>query len=250
MKITVYKCSACAKMHYNASNMRKHVATVCAHGSLERIQGFVTVEGTATAVTARGARSKPGPKPFDMHALLRGRLPAFSDQGDDERIEYVFASGLINDLVRANCEDIPELLYNALWSTQAPEHMQSFVIYKNAIHEVETLDDETGEITYVSRGSLTRKFIKEMAVYTLELAYSIAKHSIPTREPHRIPEAHAMLERLCATTDEMTLRDAIKATESYTKRSFAVRHKMDHAFTRLSHAMSTYFPTCFTSAKS
>jgi hypothetical protein len=231
--------------------MRKHIAIVCKEGHLKKIKGIVVVEdggsGNNGSGSGGGARTKPGPKPFDLSVLLKGRFPACSDHGDDERIDHVFSSGLIGDLLRAECEDIPALLYHALWSTHAPEHLQSFIMYRNVVYEIETMDEDTGAVTYTSRGSLTRRFIKEIAVYTLELAFAIAKDSVPSRTPDLIPEAHKLFERLCCVTDGMTLRDAIISTERYTKKSFALRHKLDVTMSRLNDGMQSSFPTCFSS---
>lgn len=243
MFIVVYECSNCGKKHYNSSNMKKHVGSVCSGAHLQKRQGVVVVDGHAETLT----RSKPGPKPVNVQAVLNGRFPAFSDDGDDERIEYIFASGCIEDLLKTPCEDIPAFLYRVLWSMDAPIHLQSLVMHKGLIHEILTLDEETGEVTFTNRGTLTRRFIKEMAVYTLELAYAIVKDSVPARLTERTPEAQHLMHALRDTTNGMTLRDALKATGGYTKKSFALRHKLDTTLTKLHQGMISSFPTCFSS---
>lgn len=242
MIIAVYKCTGCGKMHYDKSNMRRHVHVACRDASLEKVSGVVVVgDVPADSVhvsnmsnTRSGHRAKPGPKPVNVALAWRGRIPAF-EGGDDDRIDAVFATGLVDALLDASVDDIPVLLYDALWSARAPEQFQSLIMYRNVVHEIETLDDETGEITYVSRGTLTKRFVRDMAVYALELAYAIAKDSIPSRCPDKASKAEALLHRLCDGPD--TLRDLLKAgTKS---------PRVTRVMALLRDAMTARFPTCF-----
>jgi hypothetical protein len=191
-------------------------------------------------------RTKPGPKPFDIREHLHDRVPAFTTEGDDERIDCIFDSGLIERLFRTRLEEIPSFFFEHMWSSRASTRFQSLIMYRNTIYEVITNDPDTGDITYVIRGAMTKRFAKEFAIYALELTYSIAKYSVPVRIPDRLPEANALLEKLCTTIDGMTLRDAIKRSGSYTKHTFAGRHKLDDTLYMLSDVMTRYFPTCFT----
>ena len=244
MYITVLKCSECHKMHYDTSNMRRHIATRCKEAHLDKIQGIVVVDTESQGRASQ--RAKPGPKPLDLNALLHGRIAAFTTQSDDERIDYIFASGLIETLLLTRVEDIPSFLFEQLWSSRASEQFQSLVLYRNVIHEITSFDLDTGGVTYAARGTLTKRFIKDFAVYALELAYAIARDSVPSRLPERLPEARALFDTLCTKIDGMTLRDAIKHSGSYTKHSFAQRHKLEEALSKLSDSMSSCFATCFT----
>ena len=230
-------------MHYDSSNMRKHLAMKCTGGHLVKLQGVVVVE---SAEHHEPGRMKPGPKPFDLGTYLRGRLSAFTTQGDDERIDYIFSSELIETLLGTRVEEIPAFLFEHVWSSRAPEHFQSLVMYRNAIYEITSCDLDTGDITYAVKGTLTKRFIKEFAVYALEVAYAIVKDSVPSRLPERIPEARHLFEKLCQTIDGMTLRDAIKQSGSYTKHSFATRHKLDETLSKLSDVMTHSFANCIT----
>lgn len=241
MYIAVYKCMGCGKMHYDKSNMRRHVHVVCRDACLDKLSGVVVVDAASSTITTSPSslenhimppRAKPGPKPVDVAAAWRGRIPAF-EGGDDERIDAVFATDLVDALLDVHVDDIPVLLYDALWSARAPEPFQSLIMYRNAIHEIETLDDETGDISYVSRGTLTKRFVRDMAVYTLELAYAIAKDSIPSRCPDKAPRAMALLQRL----REDSLRDALKTN--------AKGPRETRALAKLRDAMAAHFPTCF-----
>lgn len=246
MHITVYKCSRCGKMHYDASNMRKHIANICQGSTLEKQPGVVVVPSVIEAPPEepRTARIKPGPKPLDLNVVLRGRIPAFSEHGDDERIEYIFGSNLIERLLQTTCEDIPSFLFEHAWSSRAPEHMQSLVLYRNTIHEVQTLDDETGEVTYLPRGTLTKRFIKDMAVYTLELAYAIAKDSVIMRAPELRHDANRLLARLREQIDGVSLRNAIK--HNHGRKNMLIRRRVEATLSKLNHVMTTLFPSCFT----
>lgn len=242
MFITVLRCSSCGKMHYDASNMRKHIANTCSTAHLEKLQGVVVVDGGS-----RGThRLKPGPKILDLGKHLHGRLAAFTTQSDDERIDYIFSSGLVETLFTTRIEDIPTLFFEHLWSARAIEQFQSLVMYRNVIHEIIAFDIDTGDVRYAIRGALTKRFIKEFAVYALELAYAVAKDSIPSRRPECIPEGRDLFERLCRHTDGMTLRDAIKQSGTYTKNAFAMRHKLDETISKVSDTMHSMFATCFT----
>lgn len=236
MHIIVYKCTGCGKMHYDKSNMRRHIHVVCRGASLEKFPGVVVVECAPLAVPSL-TRAKPGPKPVDIAAAWRGRIPAF-EGGDDDRIDAAFASGLVDRLLAADVIDIPVMLFDALWSTRAPEPFQSLIMYRNAIHEIDRLDDETGEIAYVSRGTLTKQLVREMAVYTLELAYAIAKDSVPTRCPEKRAEAAALLGRLRAPAGRDTdgsLRELLKQNSPDAARAVSM----------LRDAMVARCPTCY-----
>lgn len=245
MLIAVYKCSRCNKMHYDKSNMRRHIRNMhgtCHDATLEKLSGVVVVEtSTATTIVPTAAttgtepRAKPGPKPINLAATWRGRLPAF-EGGDDERIDAVFATDVIDTLLDATADDIPVLLYMALWSNQAPECLQSLIMFRNTVHEIETLDEETGEITYVSRGTVTKRFVRDMAVYILELAYAIAKDSIPSRRPDVMPKADALLQRL----RHESLRDLLKDSKNDPKNPRVVR-----VLATLRDTMLRHFPTCY-----
>lgn len=229
-------------MHFDASNMRRHIATQCTEAHLEKVDGIVVVD-MATVGPAR--RAKPGPKQVDLQRYLRGRVTAFTTQGDDERIEYMFTSGMIDAFLTKHIEDIPCYLFENLWGSAAPEQFQSLVMFHNAIREIIEYDMDSGEITCANRGALTKKFIKEFACYALEFAYAVAKDSVPSRLPSKLPEGRDMFERLCFQIDGMTLRDAVKSSGSYTKKSFAMRHKLDAMLGKLEDSMRTHFPSCF-----
>lgn len=233
MHIVVLKCTRCGKMNWNSSNMRKHIATVCKDGDLERMDGIVVVGAT----DSQTPRIKPGPKPVDLVKYLHGRIAAFSTSGDDERIDYMFSSGLIETLFTTRVEDIPAFFFEHLWSARAIEQFQSLVFHRNAIHEIVSSDVDTGDIVYEVKGTITRNFVKDFAVYALELAYAIAKDSVPSRLPDRIPEARALFQRLTSTVDGMTVRDMIKGSGS---------HKIaEDTVSKLSHTMKTLCATCF-----
>jgi hypothetical protein len=224
--------------------MKKHIATVCKGAELEKVEGVVVVNAADT-MNPNTKRVKPGPKPVDLTAYLHGRLAAFTTSSDDERIDYIFSSGLIETLFTTRIEDIPSLFFEHLWSDKALEQFQSLVMHKNSIHEIVASDVDTGAITYEVRGTLTKRFLKEFAIYALELAYAVAKDSVPSRLPERIPEARYLFDRLTNIIDGMTLRDAIKHSGSYTKHSFATRHKLDETLSKLSLSMTSHFANCF-----
>lgn len=223
--------------------MRKHVS-LCRENygaHLEKIHGTVIVDPAVRSHHETIPRVKPGPKPVDLSEALRGRIPAFDD-GDDERIDYIFAHGLIEDLLTMRCDDIPLFLFNALWSKQAPEHMHSLVLYRCTVYEVTELDDETGNVEYSARCGLTKRFAKEMAVYTLELAYAIAKDSVPARIPERTHDAMHLLSRLQeATFRQFTLRDMLKDGCPS-----VMRPRIEALVNTLYDAMKASLPTCFT----
>jgi hypothetical protein len=245
MFIAVYKCSRCNKMHYDKSNMRRHLRSACRDATLEKLSGVVVVGITSTTATTTNPtmptdgtqstppRAKPGPKRINVASAWQGRIPAF-EGGDDERIDAAFALGVVDTVLDAAADDIPVLLWDALWSTRAPESLQSLIMYRNAIHEIETLDEETGAITYVPRGTVTKRFVRDMAVYILELAYAIAKDSIPSRCPEKIPRATALLERL----REDSLRDLLKDPKNKNAR-------VTRVLAMLRDAMMVRMPSCF-----
>ena len=215
---------------------------VCPGSTLQKIQGVVVVEDTVTTPH----RLKPGPKPLDLYSYLHGRLAAFTTHSDDERIDYVFSSGLVHRLFTTRIEEIPSFFFEHLYSATSIEQFQSLVLHKNMIYEIASSDIDTGDITYSVRGTLTKRFLKEFAVYALELAYAIAKDSVPSRMPERIPEARALFDRLTTTIDGMTLRDALNHSASYTKNNFALRHKLGDTLSLLSDIMTRHFANCFT----
>lgn len=220
--------------------MRRHVATVCQGATLEKLEGTVIASTTVSS-----SRSRPGAKPFDFQGAIQGRLPAFSEAADDERIDHVFESGLIDALLDARCEDIPSLLFDGLWSSEAPEKFRSLIMYRNAVHEILAVDEDTGNVTYISRGTLTKRFVKKMGIYALELAYAIAKDSVPARMPGRMRDARRLFDRLCETTDGLTLRHAMQQSTGYLKNSFACRHRLDHALSKLEDSMRARLSRCY-----
>ena len=223
-------------MNWNSSNMRHHVATICTDATLERLQGVVVVD---TAGDSQVPRIKPGPKPINLNTYLHGRIAAFTTYSDDERIDYLFSSGLIETLLTTTrLDDIPSFFFEHLWSSRAIEQFQSLIFHRNALHEIVSSDIDTGTITYEVKGTITRRFIRDFALYALELAYAIAKDSVPSRLPERIPEARALFERLTTTVDGMTLRDMIKKGGS-------VNHLADTTVSKLSTTMKSLCATCF-----
>lgn len=184
MIITLWKCSVCGKHGADASNMKKHAGLH--DGTLEKVRARVLLECDQPPQSSRTI--------IDIAERLRDRVPTYDD-GDDERIDHTFATGFIRDLLTARTlDEIPAAMFRALWSREAPRHLQSLVLYRNCLYEITSHDPETGDITYEMRGGgITKKFLREFAVYTLDLAESIARNSVPLRTPDLQPAAARFL---------------------------------------------------------
>jgi hypothetical protein len=247
MDITLHKCTACSKMHWDRGNMLKHVASQACRGAhLVPVSGRVVVEDGQDQ-SQQERRNKPGPRPINIPELLRDRIPAF-EAGDEARIDFVFAGigDLADRLLDALPEHVPNLMFREIWSSVAPLKFQSIVLARGILHEV--LGDNTVASTRkaLSGGFMTQAFVREFAIYTVELAHHICKYSVKARRPEWAERASAQESRLEPFVDALRgVYSTIKEERPTPSSIVSMRHRTGLALRTLSESMATLMPRAY-----
>lgn len=174
--------------------MRKHARTCSSE--LERLTGTVVLP--ADAQLAQPPRPA-GRRPLDVLEKLRGTHPAFTDDGDDERIDLFFQQDLVPLLLKCCVDKLPGLLYRRLWSRHAPTEFQSIVRARGIIVHIDTRDLDTQDVTVVSHGpSITKTFARQCATWMYNFAEAVCTTSVPARcdSARELAQAAAMAQLL------------------------------------------------------
>lgn len=203
-EIRLWKCSRCSKVNAVRGNMLKHVNSRECHGShLIELRGTVTVDlqnEVHIDSTSSSAQQQPA-------MPVKDRVPAFSESGDDARIDWLFEAGgtLIKTILRSPVCNIPALMYESLWGEEAPDHFQSILSSPRGLLVVG--DRGTVEL----KPPLNKAFVKSLASHILELLESVCTYSIPHRRPDLQPLATQCLHSLHQTfpREDKTLLTAI-----------------------------------------
>lgn len=180
--------------------MLKHIATKkCHEARLLQLQGQIHIVGEPEAEG-------------QLHQYWE-RLPAFGEDGDDKRIDHLFARPeLVEELFSLQLPHIPSWLFVNLWSTNATDRLLHSICShgcrsRKTFTEVEALDPDTGHNTVLVR-HLSKRYAKSMASYLLDFMQTVCEYSVPLRRPDLTQKARQILNgiRQCMAT-EVGLRE-------------------------------------------
>jgi len=209
--VVCYRCSGCGKFSTDAGNMRRHVETkACSGATLSTLAGTLRIAAEpGGGGGGGGARyAKPGPKAVDVSAAMLDRIPAWDD-GDDRRIDRVFGEATaISTLLATSLPDIPSVMFDLLWSRNAPREFQSIVVHRGGIVEAGS------EVAF--KGALTKRYIRAMALYMLVLCTAICDVCVPARLPGAVERARRVSNAISKDHGGgLTIHHALERTDTY-----------------------------------
>lgn len=212
-----FMCSQCSRTFATEGRIRRHArqTDTCSEARVLTAAVEVTFptslyvdEQRSEAATEVRERRKPGPKPLDMTAVMRGQIP-FAEEG--EREDYAIEHQTL-DTVLGSAGGIPlpmffAKMFSNLWGKLSPDGFKSVVVHGSKVY---LAPDEEGAIE--SR-ALTHKFARSVACMVLDVSIRICED-----QEDRVPGARTMLDQLTRTfgDGEVGLRDALERNDDYT----------------------------------
>jgi len=123
-ELKLFKCSGCRRITSEKWSLKAHqkICEQCKNANVSEIFG---------SFHFTGGTERSRPRVYGVSSLFRSRVPAWTDEGFEERLAYFMDS---RDLVRSfiecgvyNVYRLPVMAFESLWGRRAPVKYQSIV---------------------------------------------------------------------------------------------------------------------------
>ena len=174
---------------------------------------------------ARIPKQKPGPKPFDIDTYMKNKVPAFTEAACDERLEYLFETPDVLHACFKGEFGIQNIIacFSHLWGSRAPGKFRSVVKYRQDIHVLDDIDEDTGEPLTLNTYKSVKEFINlGFLTEFFDFLDSMCRFSIPARAPELRVKGDRILGIIQIRQGGFTLQEAVESTSDFQKN----RHKV------------------------